>query len=90
MSKWIDIKLEKPYNDEPVYYYFNVFDKVYRGFYCEEDVSHIFNEPYGTYKSDCFYGKSGFLCDDVKYWMPREDTDSIIYPDKPSKDKSNV
>lgn len=83
MNKWIDIHDEKPYNNEPVYYYFDFFDKVYVGYYNEEDVSEIYNEPYGKYKSNCFYGRCGFLCDDVVFWMPRDDTDGIIIPNKP-------
>lgn len=83
MNKWIDIHDEKPYNDEPVYYYFDFFDKVYIGYYCEEDTSDFFNEPYGKYKSNVFYGKGGFLGDDVIFWMPRDDTDGIVIPEKP-------
>jgi hypothetical protein len=83
-KKWLDINIETPYNNEPVYYYFDVFDRVYVGYFCQEDVSFVYNKPYGTYKSNIFYSKHGFLSDDVKYWMPREDTDMIDKPKKPN------
>jgi hypothetical protein len=90
MSEWLDIHDKKPYNDEPVYYYFDVFDKVYYGYYYEDDMSFFYNAPHGTYKQNTFYGRSGFLGDDVTYWMPREDTEPILYPDKPNKELLNV
>jgi hypothetical protein len=80
-NKWINIHDEKPYDDEPVYYYFH--NKVFYGFYFKEDVSCLYLMPYGTYSSNIFYGRSGFLSNDVTWWMPREDTEGIIIPEKP-------
>jgi hypothetical protein len=72
-NEWQDIKKSKPAENQPVWYYFEVFDKVYDGYYSREDVSDLYNKPAGTYYTDCFSGRHGWLCDDVDYWMPREE-----------------
>jgi hypothetical protein len=61
MSNWQDIKVSKPKQDQPVWYYFDVFNKVYDGFYSLEDVSDTYGKPDGAYYSDCFYGRHGFF-----------------------------
>ncbi len=73
MNEWKNIKIEKPKENQPVYYYFDVFDKVYEGFFCTEDNSELFDEPLGTYVSNIFYSKHGWLADDITWWMPREE-----------------
>lgn len=75
MSEWLRIDEHTPEENQPVYYYFGVFDCVYAGFYqkyYDEDY------PEGVF-SDCFYSKSGFLTDDVTYWMPREELPEGVY-----------
>ena len=81
MSKWFDIKQKMPEEGQPVWYYFDVADNVYDGFYNRDDVSSLYNEPEGTYFSNCFHGRHGWLCDDVTYWTPREEGQDK--PDKP-------
>lgn len=81
--EWKDITQEKPTNCQEVFYYFDAFKKVYAGYYELIDNSELYKEPKGTYMSDCFYGKSGFLSGDVQYWMPRESGD--IAPEVPTK-----
>jgi len=61
-ESWIDIKDQKPDKGQEVWYYFH--GNVYAGRYYQE-----YYWP-GTL-GDVFYGKSGFLTNDVKYWMPR-------------------
>lgn len=70
---WINIKEKKPEENQEVWYYFEHFNRVYSGKYSREDVSSMYEKPDGTYFSDVFYGKSGFLSDDVDWWMPRKE-----------------
>lgn len=67
---WIDIREQKPEEEQDVFYYFE-FCGVCSGKYqtCKLGTSGIV--------FDCFYGKSGFLCDDVQYWMPRKEYDEV-------------
>ena len=88
MREWINIKNKVPEEQQKVWYYFDFFSKVYAGFYCSEDNSSIYGEPVGTYISNCFYSKHGFLNNDVEFWMPREDNDEM--PDKPMEIKNNA
>lgn len=73
--EWINIKDKKPEPGKPVWYYFDVFNRIYDGHY------------YGTDKEDVFYGKHGFLTNDVTFWMPKNNNKK---PDKPSKELLNV
>lgn len=79
--KWKDIREEKPKDNQEVYYYFDFFDKVYRGIYNLEDISDIYKKDKGTYFSDCFSDKGGWLCDDIQFWMPIYDNN---FPNKPN------
>jgi hypothetical protein len=82
-QQWLRIDEQKPKDAQLVFYYFGVFDKVYKGMYSSE----VFNLPDEdettiTCNIDYFGGRSGFLGDDVTYWMPREDGDN--YPEPPT------
>ncbi len=70
---WKNIKDCKPEENKPLFYYFDVFDKVYLGKYQETE--------YG----DCFYGKKGFLTDDVDSWVYVPDNWDGVVPDVPVK-----
>lgn len=80
-TQWINIKDQQPQDHQDVWYYFGVFDKVYQGKYVlnsdtwtdDENVEH-------TFHMNCFYG-SGFLNDDVMFWMPYNEGDST--PERP-------
>jgi hypothetical protein len=66
MSEWKHIDQEQPTQGQPVYYWFGAWDKIYSGFFeVSED-----EECKGMF---FFYGKSGFLGDDITWWMPREE-----------------
>jgi hypothetical protein len=71
VKNWISIKDKKPRKGQRVWYYFHFFKRIYAGKYMLDDVSDICNKPKGTCFSNVFYGKSGWLSDDVNYWMPR-------------------
>lgn len=62
MSDWIRLDERKPEEGQEVIYYFDMVG-VHRGFYVTE------TDEEG-YVHDIFYGKSGFLTDDVTHWMP--------------------
>lgn len=76
---WIHIEDQKPEIGQKVFYYFGFYDKVYEGIYSQEYYN---KELYPNCIMDCFSGKSGFLCDDVTFWMPCTKRDKI--PDVPS------
>jgi len=79
---WINIKDQKPEEDQKVFYYFEhtgigvgkyniyIWPKEVMGF--DEIVN-----------GDCFHGHGGWLIDDVTHWMPRSDGDN--YPLPPEK-----
>jgi hypothetical protein len=69
---WINIDDQIPEEGQKVFYYFDVFDKVYRGTFTTWTV-----EDMGT--MNCFCG-CGWLCDDVIWWMPDEGQE---FPNKP-------
>lgn len=86
MSKWIHIKDQKPQEEQDVFYFFEVLG-VYKGKYQKVNYyeGHDDIEPCW---GDCFYGKSGFLTDDVTHWMPAptdEEWESLqcVFPDVP-------
>ena len=73
-QKWLRIDEQKPEQNQPVFYYFGVFDRVYEVKYISTETD--FGDDDGTlYEIDYFGGMSGFLGDDVTYWMPRADGD---------------
>jgi hypothetical protein len=79
MRSWIEITNKKPKHKQPVFYYFK-YTGVHAGYYKETEIpEEAFNQK-GIFM-DCFYGDSGFLCDDVTHWMPREEGDKL--PEKP-------
>lgn len=82
MNIWLRIDEQKPYNEQPVFYYFGFFDKIYKGAYSTEEVE--FSGK--ILVMDCFYGKSGFLSDDVTYWMPRIEGNEF-FPEHPTKEQ---
>jgi hypothetical protein len=55
---WLDIRDIKPNEDQETWYCFGKSGKVYDGFYSKSE--------YG----DAFYGKHGFIINEVIYWMP--------------------
>lgn len=71
MPDWIRMSDKKPERGEKVWYFF-----------------YITGVNAGTYDViegyDCFYGKNGFLCDDVTHWKPRGNC-SFIPPVPPEK-----
>jgi hypothetical protein len=72
---WILFKEQKPKNKQHVYYYFDVFDRIYEGYYEE-----YYHEELGSWE-EIFYGKHGFLGDgEVTHWTPYVDE----LPDKPN------
>lgn len=76
MTKWIHIDERKPEQNEPVYYYFGVWDEVCAGFF---EVSTEEEEIEGM---NVFYGvDGGFLGDDVTWWLPRMELPEGIYFD---------
>lgn len=70
MTKYLRIDKQKPEEGQKVYYWFGAFDQVYAGWY-----SHVTEDDngYDVYDYDCFYDKTGFLCNDVTYWKPRDE-----------------
>ena len=76
---WIDIKDQKPKEEQEVFYFFEVLG-VYAGKYKSVELDEEFIGQKGIYM-DCFYGEGGFLCDDVTHWRPRSEGDE--FPDVP-------
>jgi len=66
MSKWYHIDEKVPEQGQSVYYWFGVWDQVYEGKF------EISTDP-DFCGMKVFYGNSGFLGDDVTWWMPREE-----------------
>ena len=60
--EWNNIKTAVPDPYQPVVYYFDVFNKSFKGFYEPSDP---------LYGKHCFYSKYGFLTDDIIYWIGR-------------------
>lgn len=80
---WIHIKDQKPEINQDVFYFFEVLG-VYKGKY-EQVNFYEDEEDIEPCWGDCFYGKNGFLTDDVTHWMPAppdEDWDEVL-PDVP-------
>lgn len=71
---WKDINQEQPEDGQEVWYYFDIFDRVYEGEYC-----HVREDGW----DHMFFGDHGFLTDDVTYWMPRNKGDEM--PEKPNE-----
>lgn len=72
MSEWIKMSDRQPEHGQAVIYYFDMVGR-HRGFYStglDED----------GYRYHTFYGKGGFLTDDVTHWMPDEGQEM---PEKP-------
>lgn len=63
--KWINIYEQAPDDDQEVLGYFDVFDNI--EVYKYKNVS---GEDDGIFGTHCFYNKSGFLTDDIVWWMP--------------------
>ena len=71
MNNWIKIEDKQPKEKQDVWYYFKPCG-IFKGKYIKEE--------YVTYDNeidyhDIFYGKSGFLTDDVTHWMPYKEND---------------
>jgi hypothetical protein len=58
--KWKRIDRFKPAQKQEVWYWFEIFQKTYAGFYRTD-----------SHGQDMFYGSCGWLTGDVTYWMPR-------------------
>jgi len=70
MNNWIRIKDQKPEDGQDVFYFFDVLG-VYKGRYLRKEYPReMFEEGTEPVYGDCFYGKKGFLTDDVTHWMP--------------------
>lgn len=85
---WQHIDESKPMVNQPVYYYFGVFDSIYEGFY-ERYSDKYYKE--GLF-SDVFYSDNyGFLTDDITWWMPRIILpENIIFTPSPPTDEQKV
>ena len=82
--EWIKIEDKKPEENQEVFYYFDILG-VYAGKYNRIDLYGEFDDVEEEYWMDCFSGESGFLCDDVTEWMPRNEGDEL--PDPPKEKK---
>ena len=71
---WHRIDKEKPHEDQKVFYWYGLPDKVYSGFYesCESE-----------WIKNVFYGQGGFLTDAITYWMPRAEG-QVDLPEAPT------
>jgi hypothetical protein len=81
MQRWIHIDMRIPSEGEEVWYYFGFNNRVYSGRH------RSFREegyPPGVV-SNTFYGRSGFLTDDVTFWMPRSASEER--PERPSRER---
>lgn len=82
---WFNIEKKQPEDGQDVFYFFDILG-VYKGKYKKVNYYEDYPEMDPVY-GDCFYGKKGFLTDDVTHWMPAptdEDWDKQ-YPDIPSE-----
>lgn len=66
MTDWINIEDQQPEDQQPVYYWFGVFNEICEGYF------EICKDEYFE-GSRIFYNHSGYLGDDVTWWMPREE-----------------
>ncbi len=62
--EWVKIEDKLPEEDQRVIYYFKETG-IDIGIFTQQDVV--------GFKMNTFYGKSGFLSDDVTHWMPLPD-----------------
>jgi hypothetical protein len=77
---WIHINDQKPEHHQKVFYFF-AFLGVYRGQYEQAEYpAELFGTDEPIY-GDCFFGKKGFLTDDVTHWMPDDGREEL--PDVP-------
>lgn len=85
---WRDVRQEKPDEGVEVYYYFDVFDQVYRGKY---QTTHMTFDGV-TYDCDTFYSTRGYLTDDVIYWCYVSDVGEEIpvAPDVTREDHKKI
>lgn len=63
--EWINVWEKHPENGQKVLGYFQEFDSM--EVYTYKNVAH---EDDGIFGTHCFYNRSGFLTDDIVYWMP--------------------
>lgn len=80
---WIHITDRKPEDEQDVFYFFEVLG-VYKGKYCKSNYYEGYDDIEPCW-GDTFYGKKGFLTDDVTHWMPApidEEWDGV-FPDVP-------
>ena len=63
--EWISVKDKLPEEDQEVWYYFDAVG-VHKGKY----TGRLYFIGKESHFSNTFYGKSGFLTDDVTHWMP--------------------
>jgi hypothetical protein len=78
-KRWLNIDMTVPDEGQEVWYYFGFFDHIYSGKHRS-----FREEGYAPgVMSHCFFGASGFLTDDVTWWMPRVEDD--LRPDRPSR-----
>jgi len=66
---WRNVKKEKPFDQQMVWYYFEPSDKVCAGKYQK------------TKHGDCFYGEHGFCINEAELWIPIEE----YKPNSPKK-----
>ena len=82
---WIHINDQRPENEQDVFYFFEVLG-VYKGKYERSQYpEELFDEGHEPVFGNTFYGKKGWLTDDVTHWMPAptdEEWDGE-YPDIP-------
>lgn len=74
-TKWLRIDEITPAEEQNVWYWFGLFDKIYAGRYIGADEC----------SDNIFIDKGGWLSDEVTYWMPRNEGD--IEPEYPSKEE---
>jgi len=77
--KWINIYNRAPEEGQRVLTYFDVFDRIEIHTY-----NNVSQKDDGIFGTHLFFNKSGFLTDDIVYWMP--------LPEKPNEleDYDNV
>ena len=67
--EWTNINDERPEEDRDLFYFFP-FLGMYRGKYKQTEYpKELFEEDTEPVYGDCFFGKNGFLVDDVTHWM---------------------
>jgi len=80
---WTSIDIEKPEEDRDLFYFFEVLG-VYRGKYERTEYpKEMFEEGTEPVYGDSFYGKNGFLTDDVSHWMYANGEEEGYLPDVP-------